>query len=109
MIKGAFGAGFAKGFGTTLAEGMKERRQQREKYVDLAIDNAKRVAPAYAQSEAEISTMEDMMQQMNDDFGVTPEEFVEILLAYHPFFQAEKMRQPISDLTVKATLAGEDW
>ena len=82
MIKGAFGAGFAKGFGTTLAEGMKERRQQREKYVDLAIDNAKRVAPAYAQSEAEISTMEDMMQQMNDDFGVTPEEFVGLAQNY---------------------------
>ena len=82
MIKGAFGAGFAKGFGTTLAEGMKERREQREKYVDLAIDNAKRVAPAYAQSEAEISTMEDMMDQMNNDFGVTPEEFIGLAQNY---------------------------
>jgi len=82
MIKGAFGAGFAKGFGTTLAEGIKERRAQREKYVDLAIDNAKRVAPAYAQSEAEISTMEDMMDQMNNDFGVTPEEFIGLAQNY---------------------------
>jgi plasmid maintenance system antidote protein VapI len=82
MIKGAFGAGFAKGFGTTLAEGMKERRAQREKYVDLAIDNAKRVAPAYAQSEAEISTMEDMMDQMNNDFGVSPEEFIGLAQNY---------------------------
>jgi hypothetical protein len=82
MIKGAFGAGFAKGFGTTLAEGMKERRAQREKYVDLAIDNAKRVAPAYAQSEAEISTLEDYMQQMNDDFGITPEEFIGLAQNY---------------------------
>ena len=82
MIKGAFGAGFAKGFGTTLAEGMKERRSQREKYVDLAIDNAKRVAPAYAQSEAEISTLEDYMQQMNDDFGITSEEFIGLAQNY---------------------------
>ena len=82
MIKGAFGAGFAKGFGETLAEGMKERRAQREKYVDLAIDNAKRVAPAYAQSEAEISTLEDYMQQMNDDFGITSEEFIGLAQNY---------------------------
>jgi outer membrane protein len=41
--------------------------------------------------------------------SITPEKFIEILLAYHPFFQAEKMRQPISDLTVKSALAGEDW
>lgn len=82
MIKGAFGAGFAKGFGETLAEGMATRRAQREKYVDLAIDNAKRVAPAYAQSEAEISTMEDMMDQMNDDFGVSPEEFIGLAQNY---------------------------
>lgn len=82
MIKGAFGAGFAKGFGTTLAEGMATRRAQREKYVDLAIDNAKRVAPAYAQSEAEISTLEDYMDQMNDDFGITPEEFIGLAQNY---------------------------
>ena len=82
MIKGAFGAGFTKGFGETLAEGMATRRSQREKYVDLAIDNAKRVAPAYAQSEAEISTMEDMMDQMNDDFGVSPEEFIGLAQNY---------------------------
>ena len=82
MIKGAFGAGFAKGFGETLAEGMATRRAQREKYVDLAIDNAKRVAPAYAQSEAEISTLEDYMQQMNDDFGITSEEFIGLAQNY---------------------------
>ena len=41
--------------------------------------------------------------------SITPEEFIEILLASHPFFKAEKMQQPISDLTVKSTLVGEDW
>lgn len=82
MIKGAFGAGFAKGFGETLAEGIATRRAQREKYVDLAIDNARRIAPAYAQSEAEISTMEDMMDQMNSDFGVSPEEFIGLAQNY---------------------------
>ena len=79
----AFGAGFAKGFGTGIAEGIETRRAERNKYLDLAIDNAKRVAPAYAQSEAEISQMEDMMTQMGNDFGITPEEFIGIAQNYN--------------------------
>jgi len=76
MFKGAFGAGLAKGFGTTLAEGIEERRKEREKYLDLTIDNARKAAPGLAASEAEVTAMAGMYEQMNNDFGITKEEFL---------------------------------
>lgn len=82
MIQGAFGAGFAEGFGTKLAEDITSRRKRRDKYVDNIIDNAKSLAPAYAQSEAEISNMEDMMSQMGEDFGITSDEFIGLAQNY---------------------------
>mgnify|MGYP003121980761 CR=1 FL=1 len=81
-LKGAFRAGLMRNLGQGLVEGVREREARREKYLDLAIDNARRLAPAYAQSEAEISQMEDMMEQMNNDFGITPEEFIGLAQNY---------------------------
>jgi len=34
MAWSAFAAGFSKGFGTELSEGIKERRKEQNKYVD---------------------------------------------------------------------------
>ena len=82
-LKGAFRAGLMRNLGQGLVEGVREREASREKYLDLAIDNARRLAPAYAQSEAEISQMEDMMEQMGNDFGITPEEFIGLAQNYN--------------------------
>lgn len=76
MFKGAFGAGLAKGFGTTVAQGIEERRKEREKYLDMTIDNARRAAPGLAASDAEVAAMSGMYEQMNNDFGITKEEFL---------------------------------
>lgn len=82
MFGGAFGAGFAQGFGTTLAKGIEDRREQREKYIDLTLDNARATAPAFAESEMQVQQLETMMQNMNDDFGITNEEFIGLAQSY---------------------------
>ena len=62
MFKGAFGAGFAKGFGTTISEGIEQRRKEREKYLDMTLDNARAAAPGLAASDADISSMSGMFR-----------------------------------------------
>ena len=76
MFKGAFGAGFAKGFGTTLAKGIEDRREERDKYLDMTIENARKAAPGLAASDADIKAKAGMFSQLNADFGITKEEFL---------------------------------
>lgn len=82
MLKGAFNAGFTKAFGEGIAKGIEERRKEREKYMDVSIDNAKRLAPKYAESEVVVDQYESYMEQMNQDFGITTEEFIGLVQNY---------------------------
>jgi len=82
MVKGAFGAGFAKGFGTTLAAGIEDRRRERNRYLDTVMDNARAAAPGLAASDAEVDAYTDMMKQMEQDFGITSEEFIGLAQNY---------------------------
>jgi hypothetical protein len=82
MLKGAYAAGRASGFTTGLVEGIEKREEERTKYVDLAIDSAKRTAPRYAAGEANAKQIEDMMYQMEEDFGISNEEFIGLVQNY---------------------------
>lgn len=82
MFKGAFAAGFSQGFGETVSKGIEERRRQREKYLDMTLDNARAAAPGLAASEADVANMANMYEQMNADFGITKEEFLGIAENY---------------------------
>lgn len=74
MFKGAFGAGFSKGFGTTLAQGIEDRRERREKYIDLGIDNAKKTAVKYSKANAQVEQTAAMLDKMKTDFKLSNEE-----------------------------------
>jgi len=82
MLRGAYAAGRAKGFTDSLVAGIEKREEERTKYVDLAIDSAKRTAPRYAAGEANAKQIEDMMYQMEEDFGITNEEFIGLVQNY---------------------------
>ena len=82
MLTGAYKAGRAKGFTETFLGRMEKREEERSKYVDLAIDSAKRTAPKYAAGEANAKQIEDMMYQMEEDFGITNEEFIGLVQNY---------------------------
>ena len=76
MFKGAFAAGFSQGFGETVSKGIEERRKEREKYLDMTLNNARAAAPGLAASDADVANMTAMYEQMNADFGITKEEFL---------------------------------
>lgn len=75
-IRGAFASGFLQGFDKSITEGIEERKKRMEELIDQSISTAKRVAPAYAKTKAELTTISRIGDDLKRDFGLKDEEFV---------------------------------
>ncbi len=82
MAWSAFAAGFSKGFGTELSEGIKERRQEQNKYVDNMMDTAKAWQPKFLKANADADADLDLMKVMNTEFNISEAEFVALAQNY---------------------------
>ena len=82
MAWSAFAAGFSKGFGTELSEGIKERRQEQNKYVDNMMDTAKAWQPKFLKANADVDADLDLMKVMNTEFNISEAEFVALAQNY---------------------------
>jgi len=54
LFSGAFGSGLAQGLGTSLAEGIKQRTEQQNKYVDNMMTTARSNAGKYKTAAADV-------------------------------------------------------
>lgn len=82
MAWSAFAAGFSKGFGTELSEGIKERRQEQNKYVDNMMDTAKAWQPKFLKANADVDSDLELMKVMNTEFNISEAEFVALAQNY---------------------------
>ena len=82
MAWSAFAAGFSKGFGTELSEGIKERRQEQNKYVDNMMDTAKAWQPKFLKANAAVEADLELMKVMNTEFNISEAEFVALAQNY---------------------------
>ena len=82
MAWSAFAAGFSKGFGTELSEGIKERRKEQNKYVDNMMDTAKAWQPKFLQANADVDADLELMKVMNTEFNISEAEFVALAQNY---------------------------
>ena len=82
MAWSAFAAGFSKGFGTELSEGIKERRQEQNKYVDNMMDTAKAWQPKFLKANADVDADLELMKVMNTEFNISEAEFVALAQNY---------------------------
>ena len=82
MAWSAFAAGFSKGFGEELSEGIKERRQEQNKYVDNMMDTAKAWQPKFLKANAQVDADLELMKVMNTEFGISEAEFVALAQNY---------------------------
>lgn len=82
MAWSAFAAGFSKGFGTELSEGIKQRRQEQNKYVDNMMDTAKAWQPKFLKANADVDADLDLMKVMNTEFNISEAEFVALAQNY---------------------------
>lgn len=82
MAWSAFAAGFSKGFGEELSEGIKQRRQEQNKYVDNMMDTAKAWQPEFLQANAAVDADLDLMKVMNTEFNISEAEFVALAQNY---------------------------
>lgn len=81
-IRGAFGAGFVKGFGTSLQDRMKERQERFNELVDSQMDTVRRSAPKMAQSMAQAKNADLIRKEMKNEFGITDAEFIALAQNY---------------------------
>lgn len=82
MAWSAFAAGFSKGFGTELSEGIKERRKEQNKYVDNMMDTAKAWQPKFLKANADVEADLELMKVMNTEFNISEAEFVALAQNY---------------------------
>jgi len=82
MAWSAFAAGFSKGFGTELSEGIKERRKEQNKYVDNMMDTAKAWQPKFMKANADVDADLELMKVMNTEFNISEAEFVALAQNY---------------------------
>ena len=82
MAWSAFAAGFSKGFGTELSEGIKERRQEQNKYVDNMMNTAKAWQPEFMKANADVDADLELMKVMNTEFNISEAEFVALAQNY---------------------------
>ena len=82
MAWSAFAAGFSKGFGTELSEGIKERRQEQNKYVDNMMNTAKAWQPEFMKANAAVDADLELMKVMNTEFNISEAEFVALAQNY---------------------------
>ena len=78
-IRGAFAAGFLGGLDKSLTEGINERKKRMEELIDNSMDTAKRIAPKYAQTKAELSGMNRIGDAFKRDFNISDEEFLALV------------------------------
>jgi len=83
MAWSAFAAGFSKGFGTELSEGIKERRKDQNKYIDNMMDTAKAWQPKFLKANASVDADLDLMKVMNTEFDISEAEFVALAQNYN--------------------------
>lgn len=81
-IRGAFGAGFVKGFGTSLQDRIKERQQRFNELIDSQMDTVRRSAPKMAQSMAQAKNADLIRKEMKNEFGITDAEFIALAQNY---------------------------
>lgn len=75
-ITGAFGAGFIQGFGESMQKDAEKRYEDQQRYVDNMMENARRVAPKYAQDNATAAATVDLMNTWNKKYGISSTEFI---------------------------------
>ena len=75
-ITGAFGAGFIQGFGESMQKNAEKRYEDQQRYVDNMMENARRVAPKYAQDNATAAATVDLMNAWNKKYGISSTEFI---------------------------------
>lgn len=73
-IKGAFGAGFARGFADDFVGRIDARTEKQDKYMDLMIENARAKAPKYAAYKAQQTQLDSLGKQLQTDFNLTKAE-----------------------------------
>ena len=75
-IKGAFAAGLLKGFDESLTKSIEKREGRMQTLIDGVLDTAKRAAPDYSKTRAELSRAADIGDAFKRDFKISDEEFI---------------------------------
>jgi hypothetical protein len=75
-IKGAFTAGLISGFASSLEKGIDERKKRMQELIDQQMDTAKRAAPKYAETKAQLSQISEIGDAFKRDFNISDEEFL---------------------------------
>ena len=75
-IKGAFAAGLLKGFDESLTKSIEKREGRMQTLIDGVLDTAKRAAPGYSKTRAELSRAADIGDAFKRDFKISDEEFI---------------------------------
>jgi hypothetical protein len=75
-IKGAFTAGLISGFATSLEKGIDERKKRMQELIDQQMETAKRAAPKYAETKAQMSQIAEIGDAFKRDFNISDEEFL---------------------------------
>ena len=111
-ISGAFGAGFVEGFGESMKKNAETRAEKQQRYVDNMMENARRMAPKYAQDQATATGVIDLMNEFETRYGVSNEEFIalyqthDINKVYENIQIAEKGLRDGQKLDVKNEILG---
>lgn len=108
-ISGAFSAGFLKGFGESMSENIQQRYDQQQKYVDSMMDNARRLAPKYAQDKATADSTIQMMNEFETRYGVSNEEFISLAQNYdiqkvYESIQIAEQEDPSKRLDIRSNI-----
>lgn len=82
LFSGAFGSGLAQGLGTSLAEGIKQRTEQQNKYVDNMMTTARSNAGKYKTAAAEVDNSVLQMNNLKRDFDISEAEYIALAQAY---------------------------
>jgi hypothetical protein len=75
-IKGAFTAGLISGFASSLEKGIEERKKRMQELIDQQMDTAKRAAPKYAETKAQLSQISEIGDAFKRDFNISDEQFL---------------------------------
>jgi hypothetical protein len=75
-IKGAFTAGLISGFASSLEKGIDERKKRMQELIDQQMDTAKRAAPKYAETKAQLTQISEIGDAFKRDFNISDEEFL---------------------------------
>ena len=111
-ISGAFGAGFVQGFGESMKKNAETRAEKQQRYVDNMMENARRMAPKYAQDQATATATIGLMDEFETRYGVSNEEFIalaqthDINKVYENIQIAERGLRDGQKLDVKSQILG---